>query len=81
MRYIDSSGVMRVDNNCIFSDDMDKLTWMVNDFIEKLMDLDMEPKPECLWWTSTEKAEEGVLLKVGNRGKIGTCRSMRHLMY
>ena len=25
---------------------MDKLTWMVNDLIEELMDLDMEPKPE-----------------------------------
>ena len=46
MRYIDSSGLMWVDNYCILSDDMDKLTWMVNDFIEELMDLDMEPKAE-----------------------------------
>ena len=49
---------------------MDKLTWMVNDLIEELMDLDMEPKPEWLWWTSTDKAEDGVLLKVGGRGEI-----------
>ena len=43
---------------------------MVNDLIEELMDLDMEPKPEWLWWTSTDKAEDGVLLKVGGRGEI-----------
>ena len=46
MRYMDSSGVMRVDNYCTISDDMDKLTWMVNDLIEELMDLNMEAKPE-----------------------------------
>ena len=28
---------------------------MVNDIIEELLDLDMEPKPESLWWTSTPK--------------------------
>ena len=31
---------------------------MVNDIIEELMDLDMEPKPESLWWMRTYKAEE-----------------------
>ena len=39
-----------------FSDDKEKLTWMVND-IEELLDLDMEPKPESLWWTSTHRDE------------------------
>ena len=72
MRNVDSRGLMWMDSCCIFSDDMDKLTWMVNDLIEELMDLDMEPKPEWLWWTSTDTAEDGVLLKVGSRGQIGT---------
>ena len=35
-----------------------QLTWMVNDILEVLMDLDMEPKPESLWWTSTYEAED-----------------------
>ena len=30
---------------------------MVNDSIEELMDLDMEPKRESLWWTSIYKDE------------------------
>ena len=29
----------------IFSDDQEKLVCMVNDIIEELLDLDMEPKP------------------------------------
>ena len=37
---------------------------MVNDVIEKLLDLDMEPKPESLWWTITYQAEEKATLKV-----------------
>ena len=52
MRNIDPGGLMWVDS--ILSDDMDKLTWMVNELIEELMDLDLE---------------DGVLLKVGSRGK------------
>ena len=31
---------------------------MVDDIIEELLDLDMEPKPESLWWTSTHKHED-----------------------
>ena len=30
--------------------------------------LDMEPKPESLWWTSTCKDEDMTTLKLGNRG-------------
>ena len=30
---------------------------MVNDIIEELLDLDMEPKPASLLWTSTYKNE------------------------
>ena len=44
---------------------------MVNDIIEELMNLDMEPKPESLWWRSTDKEEEEMTLKVGCRGEIG----------
>ena len=42
----------------ISSDDTEKLTWMVNAMIEELLDLDMEPKPESMWWTSTYEDED-----------------------
>ena len=51
----------------MFSDDKDRLTWMVNDIIEELMDVDTEPKLES-WWTSTYKEENERTLKVGSRG-------------
>ena len=38
---------------------------MVNDIIEELLDLDI--KPESLWWTSTYQAEDRVKLKVLSR--------------
>ena len=63
------SGMMWADNDWIFSDDKDKLTLVVNDIIDELMNLDMEPKPESLWWRSTYKAEDGMTLKVGSRGE------------
>ena len=31
---------------------------MVNDIIEEPLDLDMEPKLESLWWSSTHKNED-----------------------
>ena len=43
---------------------------MVNDIIEELLDLDMEPKPESLWWTSTYKGEDMRTLRVGGRDKV-----------
>ena len=48
------------------SNDKDMFTWMV---IEELMDLDMEPRPVTLWWTSTYKADGGKTLQVGGKGK------------
>ena len=42
---------------------------MVNDIIEQLLDLDMEPKPESLWWTCTYRDEDTTTLKVGSTGK------------
>ena len=36
--------------------------------IEELLDLDMEPKPESLWWTSTHKHEDMKTFRVGTRG-------------
>ena len=41
----------------------------MNDVIKELPDLDMEPKPESLWWASTYKDEDMATLKVGDRGK------------
>ena len=42
---------------------------MVNDIIEELMDPDMDPKPESLWWTSTCKDEIERTLKIECKGK------------
>ena len=42
---------------------------MVNDIIEELLDLDMEPKLESLWWTSTLQNPDGTTLKVSDKGK------------
>ena len=41
------------DNYWHLRDNKEKLVCMVNDIIEELLDVDMEPKPESLWWTST----------------------------
>ena len=42
------SGMMWAGNFGIFSHDKENPTWMVNDIIKELMDLDMEPEPESL---------------------------------
>ena len=63
------SGMMWDDNQWIFSDEREKQTWMVGDVIEELMDLDMEPKQESLWWTSTYKSEDERTVTVGRTGK------------
>ena len=43
---------MWADNNWIFCDNTERLVCMVNDdIVEELVYLDMEPKPESLWWT------------------------------
>ena len=36
-------------NYWLFCDNKEKLECMVNDIIEELLDLDMDPKPESLW--------------------------------
>ena len=47
-------GMMWADNYWLFCDNRERLVCMVNDTIEELLDLDMEPKPESPWWTCTE---------------------------
>ena len=42
---------------------------MVKDGIEELLDPDMEPKRESLWWTSTHRDEDVATLQVGSIGK------------
>ena len=52
---------------------------MVNDVMEELMDLDMEPKPWSLW-TSVHEAEVEATLEVEGQGqKLGDafCGSFR----
>ena len=38
---------------------------MVDDIVDKLMDVDMEPTRESMWWTNTYKTANEVTLKVG----------------
>ena len=45
--------MMWADNCRIFSHDRVVLTVMIKDLIGEVMGLDMEPKPESLWWKST----------------------------
>ena len=74
-------GMMWADNFWLSSDDKEKLVCMMNDIIEELLDLDMEPKLESLWWTTTYREEDVTALKVRSReGKLGTCQSLRYLM-
>ena len=54
----------------LFCHDREVLVHMVNDVIEELMDLDMEPKPESLWWTCSYEEEEEHTLEVSGRGKV-----------
>ena len=68
---------MWADNYWIFSDDKEKLTCMINDIIEELLDLDLEPKPESLWWMSTYKEEDKSTLKMGYAVRPGVGSSGR----
>ena len=63
------SGMMWADNYSIYSDDRKMWKYIVNDIIEELMILDMEPKRESLWWTCTYKAEDRFTLVVGGGGE------------
>ena len=47
--------MMWADNYWFFCDDKERWVCMVNDIIEELLDLDMEPKSESLWYTSTKR--------------------------
>ena len=60
---------MWADNYWLFCHKREILVHMVNDIIEELLNLDMEPKQESLWWTSSYEEEDKLTLKVGGRGK------------
>ena len=38
--------------------------------LRSFLDLDVEPEPESLWWTSTHKHEDVRTLSVGSRDKV-----------
>ena len=61
------SGMRWADSYWIFSDDRERLTCTVNDIIEELVGLDMEPIPQSQWWTSTYNAEERVIFESGEQ--------------
>ena len=70
----DKECVLRVrmwdDNHWLFSYSREKLICMVmNDIIEELLDLDVEPKSESLECTSTYKSEDMRTLRVGVRDR------------
>ena len=58
-----------------------KLTWMVNDITEKLLGLDILPKPESLWWEAEGNVGNGDLLGYRFRrteeGNLGTEQVLR----
>ena len=58
-------GMMWTESYWLFSDDKDRLVCMVNDTIQDLLDLDLEPKLE----SSTNKDEDMTTLKVGDSEK------------
>ena len=70
--------MMWADNYWLFCDNKERLTCMVNDIIEELLDLDMEPKPESLWWTRAYNDEDGATLKVGNRSQTSLVEGCIH---
>ena len=70
-------GMMWADNFWLFCDNRERLIFIVNDIIEELMDLDMEPKPEPLWWTSTHKDEDMTTFRVGGHGSSFFAKSLK----
>ena len=60
--------MMWADKCWLFCDHKEGLVAMVDDIIEELLDLDMEPKPESLWFMSTHQVEYTSTLKVVYRG-------------
>ena len=60
---------MWADNYWLFCYKREILVHMVNDIIEELLNLDMEPKPESLWWTSSYEEEDKLTFQVGGGGK------------
>ena len=60
---------MWADNCWLFCHNRENLVHMVNDIIEELLILGMEPKSESLWWTSSCEEEDQLTLKVGGGGK------------
>ena len=61
-------GMMWADNYWLFGGSREEWICMVNDIIGELLDLDMEPKPESLWWRSTYKNEDMRTFACGRQG-------------
>ena len=61
--------MMWADNNWLFCHSREILVHMVNGFVEELLNLDRNPKPESLWWTSSYEEEDKLTLQVGGGGK------------
>ena len=74
------AGMMWADNCWPFSDHREKLICMVNDIIEVLLDLDMEPKLQSSWWTSTHKHEDMKTLRVKSRNRVRDMPFCEHLV-
>ena len=49
---------MWADNFWIISHSKKQLVQMLKDIIEEAAEVDLEPKPASLWWTSTYASEE-----------------------
>ena len=60
---------MWADNYWLICHKREILVHTVNNIIEELLNLDMAPQPESLWWTSSYEEEDQLTLKVGRGGK------------
>ena len=71
-------GMMWADNYWVISDNKERVFRVVDGIIEEVLDLDMEPKAESLWWTSTHKDEDMTTHREAE-AKLGTSLFVKSL--
>ena len=72
------SSMMWADSYWSFRDDRN-LDSMVSNIIHELMDPDMEPRPESLWWRSTYNSEVLVTVEVFDMSEYRLQRNGRRV--
>ena len=70
-------GMMWANNYWLFCDNKERLVCMVNDIIEELLDLDMEPSQNRCGGQALAKTRTRQHFKWGAKGKLGTYPSVK----